>query len=143
MKNNCLNYQAIYADLIAFKKDEKLKVEDTILNTFKFNSSLDVLEFNSLLFPNENVDTAIANQKLKSYTLEDISRILSYKKAQNLSLKEVPYKFKISKVTLWKDSLFWLILLFMVMVFQLLVIHISDEIPFTRAHFFKTLILKN
>jgi response regulator of citrate/malate metabolism len=100
MKNNCLNYQAIYADLIAFKKDEKLKVEDTILNTFKFNSSLDVLEFNSLLFPNENVDTAIANQKLKSYTLEDISRILTCKKAQNLSLKEVSYKFKISKGTL-------------------------------------------
>jgi len=102
MKSNCPNYHAIYADLIAFKKDEKLKAEDTVLNTFKFNSSLDVLEFNSLLFPNENGDTVIANQKLRSYTLEDISRILTYKKAQNLTLKEVSYKFKISKTTLLK-----------------------------------------
>jgi hypothetical protein len=38
---------------------------------------------------------------------------------------------------LWKDSLFWLILLFTVTVSMLLAIHVSDDIPFTLAHFFK------
>jgi response regulator of citrate/malate metabolism len=101
MKSNCPNYQAIYADLIASKEGKKQQV-DSILNTFKFNSALDVLAFNSLLFPNENGETALANQKLKSYTLEDISRILTYKKTQNLTLREMAYKYKISKTTLLK-----------------------------------------
>lgn len=101
MKSNCPNYHAIYADLIASKEGEKQKA-DNILNTFKFNSALDVLEFNNLLFPNENCETALANQKLKSYTLDDISQILKYKKTQNLTLREMAYKYKISKTTLLK-----------------------------------------
>jgi hypothetical protein len=38
---------------------------------------------------------------------------------------------------LWKDSLFWLILLFTVTVSMLLAIHVSDDIPFTLDHFLK------
>jgi len=38
---------------------------------------------------------------------------------------------------LWKDSLFWLILLFTVSGSMLLAIHVSDDIPFTLDHFLK------
>lgn len=97
MKSNCPNYHAIYADLIAFKKVKNNKA-DEMLNTFKFNSALDVIEFNKLLFSKENGE----NSKLKSYTLEDIKEILYIKKVQNLSIREISIKFRISKATLLK-----------------------------------------
>lgn len=43
--------------------------------------------------------------------------------------------------TLWKDSLFWLVLLFTVTITQLLAINISDNIPFSVPNFFKMYIL--
>lgn len=102
MKKNCPNYHAIYADLIAYKKGKEKSNEYSFLETFKFNSALDVLEFNNVLFPNENGNTVLANQKLRSYTIDDISTILKLKKSQNLTLKEVSNKYKISKTTLLK-----------------------------------------
>ncbi|MFV0140818.1 helix-turn-helix domain-containing protein [Empedobacter falsenii] len=94
------NYKKIYTDLIVKKFPEKKKFCKDILVKKKL-STLDIIELNEIIFGNKNKPS---NQQLRSYSKEDIFKILDYQKKHNLNNTQLSKKFSLSRntITKWK-----------------------------------------
>lgn len=100
------NYKKIFEDIIKVKcikgekKDLLMHKIDNIQDTFN------VIDISKMLFEDKSFVKELANQRLKSYLIEDIVKILKYQFTNNLSDKEIAFDFNIAIATIrsWKKK---------------------------------------
>ncbi|WP_300674732.1 helix-turn-helix domain-containing protein [Soonwooa sp.] len=99
--NHSPNYNKIYSDLIQHKFPERISEFSSIFNGKQRLSTFDVITLNQKLFGKIDDDT---NQKLRSYSKNDIIEILNYQKKNNMNNSEMANYFKISRnsIAKWK-----------------------------------------
>lgn len=99
------DYNRIYKDLIQTwfpeQKDELLPLIAVDITT-----SLDVIHVNNELFDKRSKDTQNYNQKLRSYDIPSIIKIIGYQQENFLTIKEISELFGVSRNTVakWKDK---------------------------------------
>lgn len=104
MEENCPpNYKKIFHDILDMKYPDKRSKCFPILSK-NFLSSLDIIKLNELIFGRQNIETAVFNQKHRTYKKKDILRILEYQRKNNLNNIQAALYFRISRNTLakWK-----------------------------------------
>lgn len=94
------DYKKIYRDLVVIKFPEKINLCKEFLDKEQL-STLDIIELNKIIFGNKNKSS---NQQLRSYSKEDIFRILDYQKKHNLNNTQLVRTFDLSRNTIakWK-----------------------------------------
>lgn len=99
------DYNRIYKDLIETwfpeQKDQLLPLISADIAT-----SLDVIHINNELFDKRSKDTQNYNQKLRSYDIPSIIKIVGYQQENFLTIKEISELFSVSRNTVakWKDK---------------------------------------
>jgi hypothetical protein len=98
------NYKEIFTQLIFEKFPEKLHDPKIEWKLEHLDSALNILDLNQLLFPSVDKKSDLINSRLKSYTKNEIIRILKYQAKYNKGNTEIVEKFGISRTTLitWK-----------------------------------------
>lgn len=97
------DYKKIYTDIILKKHPEKYTFCYPILEK-RVLSVLDVIKLNQMIFAFEDLETAVFNQKHKSYDKEAILEILEYQKKNKYTNKQVANEFRLSRnsIAKWK-----------------------------------------
>lgn len=99
------DYNRIYKDLIEAWFPEQ-KEELLSLISVDITTSLDVIQINNELFNKKSKDVQNYNQKLRSYDIPSIIRIVGYQQENFLTIKEISELFSVSRNTVakWKDK---------------------------------------
>ncbi len=99
------DYNRIYKDLVEAWFPEQ-KEELVSLISVDITTSLDVIQVNNKLFNKKSKDTQNYNQKLCSYDIPSIIRIVGYQQENFLTIKEISELFGVSRNTVakWKDK---------------------------------------
>ncbi|WP_448606502.1 helix-turn-helix domain-containing protein [Paenimyroides ceti] len=99
------DYNRIYKDLVEAWFPEQ-KEELVSLISVDITTSLDVIQVNNKLFNKKSKDTQNYNQKLRSYDIPSIIRIVGYQQENFLTIKEISELFGVSRNTVakWKDK---------------------------------------
>ncbi|MDN3705872.1 helix-turn-helix domain-containing protein [Myroides ceti] len=99
------DYNRIYKDLVESWFPEQ-KEELVSLISVDITTSLDVIQVNNKLFNKKSKDTQNYNQKLRSYDIPSIIRIVGYQQENFLTIKEISELFGVSRNTVakWKDK---------------------------------------
>ncbi|AZA55577.1 helix-turn-helix domain-containing protein [Chryseobacterium sp. G0201] len=105
MKNNPPDYKKIYCDLISIKYPEKTHLFKHLLSKTKL-STLDVMEFSTLLSKMGTEDTLKFNQQHRSYNKSAIYQILEYQKINKINNSQLAEHFNLSRNTVakWKKK---------------------------------------
>ncbi len=103
MQKFTVNYKQIYADILEKKYPEK-KAECQLLLEKEYLNALDVIKINAIIFGLSPVETKDFNQKHRSYSRSDISRIMEYQRKNQLNNSQLALEFHLSKNTIikWK-----------------------------------------
>ena len=98
------NYKEIYLNLIKEKFPEKLNDSKVKYRLDYLNSAINILEFNDLLFNNGDRIHNKIDSRLRSYTQDEIIRILKYQERFKKSNTDIVNKYGMSRATLnsWK-----------------------------------------
>ncbi|WP_153394639.1 helix-turn-helix domain-containing protein [Chryseobacterium vaccae] len=97
----CPDYKKIYTDLISEKFPLKLNECQDFFNKKTLNS-LDIIQLNNVLFPNNKFN----DQKHKSYDKQSIFEMLKYQREEKLNNSQLALHFKLSRNTVaaWKKK---------------------------------------
>lgn len=103
MKLTYPNYHKIYTDIINSKYPEKKEICKHFMEK-KELSALDVIKINELIFSGIGFSCEKVNHKFRSYDGSSILEILNYQKKYNLNNTETALHFKLSRNTIakWK-----------------------------------------
>lgn len=103
---NEVDYKKIYKDIIMDKCPQKYLLLEEILNKDKL-IAIDILRLNKIIFEQNDTKNDEFNQKLKSYTIQDVNYILNYQKRNKMTNNQLAKHFKMSRNTIskWKKSL--------------------------------------
>lgn len=96
------NYKNIFTDIIHSKFPNKISEYSTLLEKSKL-SSIDIMELNEKIFGNKQKKFE-HNHKYKSYSKNDIQKILDYQRKEQLNNSDLAKYFKLSRNTIskWK-----------------------------------------
>jgi hypothetical protein len=99
-----MNYKEIYFSLIKEKFPEKLNDPKVKWRLEHLDSAINVIELNDLLFHNGKRETNITDSRLRSYTQDEIVRILKYQELYKKSNTDIINKYGMTRATLnsWK-----------------------------------------
>lgn len=95
------NYKKIYTDILEMKFPAKKSSCKSLLEKEKL-SVLDVIKLNAMIFKRSSREDLRYNQKLRSYTSDDIAVILEFQEKNNLNNSQVARHFKMSRNTIAK-----------------------------------------
>ncbi len=95
-------YNKIYTDIISKRFPDKIKDCKNILAK-KELGFLDIIELNQKIFGDQD---EFNNQRLRSYNIETVCKILEYQKKNDLNNTQLAIHFKLSRNTIarWKKS---------------------------------------
>lgn len=97
------DYKRIFFDVITMKYPGKEKECSTLLS--KKNLSVrDIVELNEMIFGPSDKQSALDNQRHRSYSRSDILQMLDYQKKHKLNNSQLAKHFKLSRNTVakWK-----------------------------------------
>jgi aryl carrier-like protein len=99
-----MNYKEIYFSLIKEKFPEKLNDPKIKWRLEHLDSAINVIELNDLLFHNGKRESNITDSRLRSYTQDEIIRILKYQERFKKSNTDIVNKYGMTRATLnsWK-----------------------------------------
>ncbi len=99
-----MNYKEIYFSLIKEKFPEKLNDPKIKWRLEHLDSAINVIELNDLLFHNGKRESNITDSRLRSYTEDEIIRILKYQERFKKSNTDIVNKYGMTRTTLnsWK-----------------------------------------
>ncbi|MFP8892153.1 hypothetical protein SAMN06265171_101661 [Chryseobacterium rhizoplanae] len=105
-KKTTPNYKQIYTDIIKTKFPEKKEKCISLLNKADL-SQIDIIELNNIIFEKKDKEIEKFNQRLRSYDLVSIQKILDYQKKYKYSNSQLAYHFGLSRntVTKWKKMI--------------------------------------
>lgn len=97
------DYKKIFEDIISMKCPNKYKDCESLLQKSQL-SVLDIIELNKRVFGYNDKEVLRFNQKHRSYSRNDILKILNYQKENNLNNTQLAFHFKLSRntVTKWR-----------------------------------------
>lgn len=97
-------YKEIYLNLIQEKFPDKLDDSKILWKLSHLDSSINIIELNDLLFHNGDRNIDITDSRLRSYTYDEIIRILKYQERFKKSNTDIVNKYGMSRATLnsWK-----------------------------------------
>lgn len=101
----CPDYKQIYSDIINEKFPDKLSDPVIISKLNSLNTTVDILNFDKLIFGEAKYAVEFSNQRLRSYDKNSILEILEYQNKNKLTNIEVANHFKTSRNTIskWKN----------------------------------------
>lgn len=99
------NYRQIYIDIIKTKFPKKTEKCISLLNKADL-SQIDIIELNNIIFEKKDKEAQKFNQRLRSYDLVSIQKILDHQKKYNYSNSQLANHFGLSRntATKWKKK---------------------------------------
>jgi aryl carrier-like protein len=94
------NYKEIYLNLISEKFPKKLEDPKVMWKLEHLDSALNIIELNDLLFHNGKREINITDSRLRSYTQDEIIRILKYQEQYKKSNTDIINKYGMTRATL-------------------------------------------
>lgn len=94
------NYKEIYLSLILEKFPEKLDDAKVIWKLEHLDTAINVIELNDLLFHNGKRESNITDSRLRSYTQDEIIRILKYQEQYKKTNTDIINKYGMTRATL-------------------------------------------
>lgn len=95
-----IDYKSIFINLIKDKFPEKLRNPNILWKLEHLDSTISVLDLNKELFQKEEIVYTRIDSRLRSYTEEEIIRILKYQKKYKITNIDLVRKYGISRTTL-------------------------------------------
>jgi hypothetical protein len=99
-----MKYKELFINLIKEKFPDKLDDSKIQWKLSHLNSSINIIELNDLLFHNGDRNFDIIDSRLRSYTQDEIIRILKYQERFKKSNTDIVNKYGMTRATLnsWK-----------------------------------------
>ncbi|CAD0218247.1 helix-turn-helix domain-containing protein [Chryseobacterium sp. JV274] len=105
-KTTIPNYKQIYIDIIKTKFPEKMEKCASLLHKADL-SQIDIIDLNNRIFEGRDKEIEKLNQRLRSYNISSIKKILDYQKKYKYNNSQLANHFGLSRntVTKWKKMI--------------------------------------